>query len=139
MDKGNTVDQVKLAESISEHIKIDFVDDYLVKPLDPVKVKKEFSTPVSNQKPKTDKDGIEAVDYDEVKTEIKEVDSDFRKGRVLKIPMLAAMQTDSGSLYNKLNIQVGDVIIFKEHPVTYFDLIKDSRLVKVYHIVGIER
>lgn len=138
MSKVNAADQVKLAESISEHIKIDFVDDYLVKPLDPVKVKKEFSAPVSNQKPKTDKDGIEAVDYDEVKTEIKEVDSDFRKGRVLKIPMLA-IQAESGSLYNKLNIQVGDVIIFKEHPVTYFDLIKDSRLVKVYHIVGIER
>lgn len=60
---------------------------FLVKPLEPVKVKKKISEPVAKDtKPKKDKDGIEAVDYDEVKTEIKEVDSDFSRAVVLKLP-----------------------------------------------------
>ena len=42
-----------------------------------------YKRQVKDTKPKKDKDGIEAVDYDEVKTEIKEVDSDFSRACLL--------------------------------------------------------
>lgn len=81
------IDQTQLAEDLSSKIKYEFRQMFLVKPLEPVKVKKKISEPVAKDtKPKKDKDGIEAVDYDEVKTEIKEVDSDFSRAVVLKLP-----------------------------------------------------
>ena len=74
----NKVDQSKLAQSVAEKIQYEFNREFLVKPLPIEKVKKEFTTPVSTGKHE-DKDGIEANDYDEVKTEVKEVGSDFMK------------------------------------------------------------
>lgn len=68
------IDQTQLAEDLSSKIKYEFRQMFLVKPLEPVKVKKKISEPVvKDTKPKKDKDGIEAVDYDEVKTEIKKL------------------------------------------------------------------
>lgn len=72
------IDQTQLAEDLSSKIKYEFRQMFLVKPLEPVKVKKKISEPVAKDtKPKKDKDGIEAVDYDEVKTEIKESSDDI--------------------------------------------------------------
>lgn len=81
------VDQSVLAEDLSGKIKYSFLDYFLIKPLDPIKVKKEFSKPVPTGKPTKDKDGIEAQDFDKVETEVKEVDSDYRRGIVLKRPL----------------------------------------------------
>ena len=68
------IDQTQLAEDLSSKIKYEFRQMFLVKPLEPVKVKKKISEPVAKDtKPKKDKDGIEAVDYDEVKTEIRKL------------------------------------------------------------------
>ena len=86
-DKEQLIDQSVLAEDVSEKIKYSFFDIFLVKPLDPVKVKKEFSKPVPTGTPVEDANGIEAQDFDSVETEVKEVDSDFRRGVVLKRPM----------------------------------------------------
>jgi len=128
------IDQTDLAQDVSNKIPYEFFDKYLVKPLDPIKVKKEFSTPVSNKPATKDEDGVEAVDYDEVKTEIKEVDSDYRKAVVLKVPMVNLRKSDDPT-----NIKVGDIVIFKDRSSEFFDLIKDSRLVTHYNIVAIER
>lgn len=129
--KEKIIDQTRLAESVSENIHYDFLDYILVKPLDAVKVSKEFSEPVG---PKTtDKNGIEASD--EVKKEIREVDSDYRKGIVLKMPTgysTAARNDDS-------QIKIGDVIVFPERAGKFFDLLKDSRLVRTYDVIAIER
>ena len=76
-DKDKLIDQSPLAEDVAKSIKYDFLDYFLVKPLDPVKIKKEFSKPVSNGKATKDAEGIEAVDFDEVETEVKEVNSDY--------------------------------------------------------------
>ena len=129
------IDQSPLAEDITEKIKFDFVDSFLVKQLDPIKVKKEFSEPVNNGKePKKDKNGIEAIDFDNVKTEVREVDSDFRKGIVLKIPMsFERLET------KPFDIKVGDVILFRNGSSLYFDLLKDGRLVTYYNIVAIAK
>lgn len=139
MKEEQIMDQSVLAEDVSNKIPYEFTDCFLVKPLDAIKVTKEFSKPVSDKEPVKDKNGIEAVDYDKVETEIKEVDSDFRKGVVLKVPYShSAAANDPGIKYMQV-INVGDTIIFKEHPVYYFDLLKDTRLIRYYDIVAIEK
>ena len=82
MEEKEKVDQAILAEDLSKQIKYSFLDFFLVKPLDPIKVKKEFSKPVPTGTPAKDENGIEAQDFDSVETEVKEVDSDFRRGIV---------------------------------------------------------
>lgn len=135
MENDNlTTDQTPLAESVSLKIEYNFLDNFLVKQLDPIKVKKEFSKPVSDNKPNVDKNGIKAVDYDKIETEIKETDSDFRKGIIIKIPMsYERMET------KPYDFKIGDVILFKDSRAGYFDLLKDSRLLNYYDIVAIAK
>lgn len=112
---------------------------FLVKPLESVKVKKKISEPVAKDtKPKKDKDGIEAVDYDEVKTEIKEVDSDFSRAVVLKLPYEYTHPYVDEKI-QQMPIKVGDIVIYRSaRGVMYFDLLKDSQLVSLYDIVATE-
>jgi len=135
MNDQEIMDQTKLAEDVAEKIKYKFLDYFLVKPLDPIKVKKEFSKPVSTGTPSKDADGIEAQDYDTVETEVKEVDSDFRKGVVIKRPMYYDVEDDE----HQRDIHVGDIVIFKDTTGIRFDLVKDSRLIRLYEILGIEK
>lgn len=128
------IDQSGLAEDVAKMIKFDFLDYFLVKPLDPIKVKKEISKPVSTGTPVEDANGIEAQDFDSVETEVKEVDSDYRKGIVLKRPLYYNVDVN----YASAEIHIGDVVIFRETAGLRFDLIKDSRLLRQYDILGIE-
>lgn len=134
------IDQTQLAEDVSSKIKYEFRQMFLVKPLEPVKVKKKISEPVAKDtKPTKDKDGIEAVDYDDVKTEIKEVDSDFTRAVVLKLPYEYTHPMTSTEVY-QMPIKVGDVVIYKtSRGPMYFDLLKDSQLVHFYDIIAIEQ
>lgn len=135
MEDNKIIDQSPLAESVSENIKYSFLDFFLVKPLDPIKVTKEFSKPVSNGTPAKDKDGIEAIDFDNVETEVKEVDSDYRRGVVLKRPLYYENSTEDRGF----EIKIGDIVIFREAAGLRFDLLKDSRLIRQYDIIGIEK
>ena len=126
------IDQGAVAQSVSDKIKYSFFDYFLVKPLDPIKVTKEFSKPVATVA-KKDSNGIEAQDFDKVETEVKEVDSDYRKGVVIKCP---TYYDEPGA---KLHAHVGDVVIFREAAGLRFDLIKDSRLLRLYDILGVEK
>jgi hypothetical protein len=132
------IDQSELAESVAKNIKYSFLDYFLVKPLDPIKVTKEFSKPVSTGTPKKDENGVEAQDFDDVETEVKEVDSDFRKGVVVKLPMYYQEPVDPEHPTMR-PICVGDVVVFREAAGIRFDLLKDSRLLRQYDILGIER
>ena len=87
-DNEQLIDQSQLAEDVAKKIRYEFKDKFLVKPLDPVMVKKEFTKLPENKQAVTDENNIEAVDIaeDDVKTEIKEVEADYRKGVVLKVP-----------------------------------------------------
>jgi hypothetical protein len=85
MDEEKIIDQTALAQEVSSKIKYSFFDYFLVKPLDPVKVKKEFSKPVSTGTPVEDANGVKAEDFDSVETEVKEVDSDYRTAVVIKL------------------------------------------------------
>lgn len=134
-DKDNVmIDQSVLAEDVAEKIKYDFYDFFLVKPLDPVKVKKEFSTPVDTTVRK-DENGIEAQDFKEVMTEVKEVDSDYRRGIVLKRPLYYPASDVVGT---NSEIKVGNVVIFRDTAGLRFDLLKDSRLLRQFDIIGTE-
>ena len=131
MEDKEIIDQSQLAQDVADRIKYSFFDYFLVKPLEPVKVKKEFSTPVDTTIRK-DENGIEAQDFKEVMTEVKEVDSDYRKGVVIKCP------TYYGEEGAKMHAKVGDVVIFRDAAGLRFDLVKDSRLLRLYDILGIE-
>jgi len=100
--------------------------------LDPIKVKKEFSKPVDVKPAKKDKNGVEAVDFDKVETEVKEVESDFRKAVVIKTPL--SLEHSDNIPYK---ISVGDVVLVRNMRGEYFDLLKDSKLVHYYDIVAV--
>ena len=133
MGEEEKVDQSVLAEDLSGKIKYSFLDYFLVKPLDPIKVKKEFSKPVPTGKPTKDKDGIEAQDFDKVETEVKEVDSDYRRGIVLKRPLY---YDNSKEELGAAEIKIGDTVIFRDTAGLRFDLLKDSRLLRSFDILG---
>lgn len=135
MEENNTIDQSLLAEDVSSKIKYNFFDFFLVKPLDPIKVTKEFSKPVTTGVPTTDENGIEAQDYDKVETEVKEVNSDYRRGIVLKRPVYYEATEYEGPRY----IEIGSTVIFRDAAGMNFDLVKDSKLLRQYDILGIEK
>lgn len=135
------IDQTQLAESISDKIDLEFARDFLVKPLEPVMVKKEFNKPVAKDStPKKDKDGVEAIDYDTVEKEIKEVESDFTKGVVLKVPVeYFAQKADEKYGNSLLDIKVGDIVLYRTVCSKWFDQIKDANLIRLYDIIAVVR
>ena len=138
-DNGKMIDQAAVAESVGNKIKYSFSDYFLVKPLDPIKVKKEFTKLPDNKKPVKDANGVEAVNVEnsEIETEVKEVNSDYRKAVVLKVPYTyeEALKQSNNTLQH---INVGDVVLYKEGRSVWFDLIKDTQLIRVYEIIAIE-
>lgn len=124
------VDQKVLANDVADKIAYDFLDRVLVKPFDVVKVKKEFTRPKNTTEAKPDKNGVVAADYSEVETEVLEVESEFREGIVLKIPVIYE---------DSCKFEVGDVIVFRAGSAMYFDLLKDSMLVRPYDVIAIKR
>lgn len=140
MGEEQIIDQSQLAEDLSNKIKYNFAQHFLVKPLDPIMVQKEFDKPVTkNNQPTKDENGIEAVDYDEVETEVKEVESDFRKGVVLKLPHEYVQQQQSDVKFQPIDIKIGDVILYPVRAAKWFDVLKDTALVRTYDIIAVER
>lgn len=136
MEDKEIMDQAELAQSVSDQIKYTFLDYFLVKPLDPIKVKKEFSKPVSTGTPVEDANGVKAQDFDNVETEVKEVNSDYRKGVVIKLPIYYGDTEDTSA---RRDVKVGDIVVFRDAAGLRFDLVKDSRLLRLYDILGIEK
>lgn len=136
MEEEILIDQSQLANDVSNKIKYNFLDFFLVKPLDPVKVTKAFSKPVSNEKPTKDAEGIEAVDFKDVETEVKEVNSDYRRGVVLKRP--AYYTRENELIGTESEIKIGDIVIFRDAAGLAFDLLKDSKLLRQYDILAKE-
>lgn len=132
MEEDKIIDQAQLAESVSKSIPYTFQDYFLVKPLDPIKVKKEFNKPVET-KTVTDDNGVEAEEFEKVETEVREVDSDYRKGVVIKCP--SYYDEPEAKVYYK----IGDIVLFRETAGMRFDLVKDSRLLRLYDILGVEK
>lgn len=131
MNEDKLMNQSQLAESVAEKIPYTFHDCFLVKPLDKIMVKKEV-TELPNSKPVKDENGVEAVEGTP-KTEVKEVESDYQQGVVIKIPS-TYKETE-----NKLmSIKIGDIILYKQTRTMPFDLLKDSRLIRYFDIVAVK-
>ena len=111
-----------LAEVIAG-IKYTPISTFIVKPLDPVMIKKDVTTmePTGEK----DEEGVEAFD---TKTETKEVESNFRRGVVLVLT-----EGYEG------NIIPGNIVVYNKKFAIDFDLFKDSQLIKPYDIVAVER
>ncbi len=97
----------------------------LIKPLPEIMIEKEFTEydEDANKDRDTSMDGEEAA----MKTEIREVPTDMQKGIVLAI--------DKGGL-NPLPFVPGDTIVYQRGGGVYFDLFKDSKLLKSFEIKG---
>ena len=133
MNEEKLMNQSQLAESVAEKIPYTFHDCFLVKPLDKIMVKKEV-TELPNSKPVKDADGVEAVEGTP-KTEVKEVESDYQQGVVIKIP---ATYKESNGNSTLMDIKAGDVILYKQTRTVPFDLLKDSRLIRYFDIVAVK-
>lgn len=99
------------------------VDMVLIKPLEVEKVTKTFRQP--EEKGKIDKKTNAPVA--EFKEVTKEVDSLFRKGIVLSLPINS----------KELPYQVGDTVVYRASLGVDFDMFKDSQLIRMYDIIAI--
>lgn len=111
----------KLVESVANDVKFTFEKDFLVKPLEPVKVKRTYTEQIPNGK--KDEEGNNLYD---VKENVREEESDFEKGIVIAIPHIY-----DGS------ITLGDTIVYPRKFAKEFDLYKTSKLVKTYDVIAI--
>ncbi len=137
MDENTQIVNDKiLAEDVSSKIKYEMRGSFLVKPLDPVMVEKEISTPIPTET--KIEDGMEVTDYEEVKTEIKKVESEWGRGVVLKVPYTYS-HPHKDHLFNDMPIEVGDTIIYHTQIARQFDIFKNSVLVDYYAIAAVEK
>lgn len=112
----------KVLETVLEKLNYTFIKDVLVKPLPATKVSKEITEQIPNGK--VDKDGFNEYD---VKTEVKEVDSEWATGIVLALPEDNKEQ----------KFTLGNTVVYNRKFAKDFDLFKNSQLVKPYDIIAI--
>lgn len=113
----------KVLETVVNGITWNMLKDVLVKPLAPIMVTKEFTEQIPNGK--VDENGFNEYD---TQTETKEVESDWATGIILQVP---SNLTDT-------QYKVGDTIVYNKKFAMYFDLVKDTQLVKPYDIVAVK-
>lgn len=116
----------KVLETVLEGLKYVPLKDVLIKPLAPIKLKKEVTEAVGTGE--KDVDGYEKFD---TKTETKEVESEWREGIVLALPNSEQMKEAC-----EKDFKVGDIVVYNKKFAKEFDLFKDSMLVKAYDIIA---
>lgn len=122
-------DNKKLAQDIASKVTFEPMDDrILVKPLKPVMLTKLLPTP-----PKVQSQSLDEVENSEPTEPTKQkIEANIQKGIILKL----------GTEYKTVNTQgfeVGDTIYFWKSSGIPFDLLKDSRLLKRYEVLAIEK
>lgn len=118
----NVSDEV-LLKVVLDGLNYSMTKDILVKPLEPIKIKRVINVPVETDE--VDEDGTKLMAMEQKETEI---DSSFRSGIVLALP--------SGAAYDGA-LTVGMKIVYPHKYSIDFDLFKDSVLVKPYDVVAI--
>ena len=111
----------KVLETVINGLEYIPLKDILIKPLEPIMVKKEVTEAVGTGE--KDVDGYEKF---ETKTEVKEVESEWRTG------ILLAIGTELTTLTTQPEFAVGDTVVFNKKFAKDFDLFKDSMLVRPY-------
>lgn len=117
-----------VATYLAERIPYDMCKDVLIKPLDPIMIKREFDVPVVKEQ--TREEGETINEYEEVKKEIREIESNFARGIILKVP------SNTGGI--EWPFKIGDTVVFNKRFSVEFDIFKNSVLVKPYDIIAIE-
>lgn len=122
------MDTKKLAADLSAKINYQPTYDWiLVKPLKPIMVTK--LVPTAPNQPFTTVEDAEKAEPTEPKKQ--KVEANIAKGVILKL----------GTEYEKNNpeqLEVGDVVLFPSRAGVPFELLKDSKLVRRYEIIGKE-
>ena len=111
-----------LANIVNEGLKYDMVKDILIKPLEPIKLKRMINTPVESED--LDEEGKPLMTMELKETE---VDSSLREGIILSLP--------TGAAYDQ-TLKVGMTVVYPHKFSIDFDLFRDSVLVKPYDIVA---
>lgn len=132
MEEVNTAEEQLNIENISNEVLLNMVTDrlnyrmvkdILVKPLDPIKIKRITNVPVKTDELDEEGQPVMTMEQKEI-----EIESNFREGIILALPTNAAYDT---------NLTIGTKIAYPHKYAIDFDLFKDSVLVKPYDIVAI--
>jgi co-chaperonin GroES (HSP10) len=123
------IDNKKLAVDLSNKINYQPTYDWLlVKPLKPVMITKLLPVP-----PAKLPESVEEAETTEPTTPQKQrVEANVNKGIIIKL----------GTEYQKTNpenLEVGDVVLYPRNAGVSFELIKDSRMLRRYEVIGVER
>jgi len=123
------VDNKKLALDISAKINYQPTYDWLlVKPLKPVMITKLLPVP-----PAKLPESVEEAETTEPTTPQKQrVEANVNKGIIIKL----------GTEYQKTNpegLEIGDVVLYPRNAGVSFELIKDSRMLRRYEVIGVEK
>lgn len=113
-----------IAQSISDGLKYSFLKDLLVKPLPVQMIEKVVTTQIPTGE--TDEAGFNLY---ETKEEIKSEEADYREGIVISLPSTLDPST--------LGFGIGDTVVFHKRYPAYFDLFKDSMIIKPYDVIAV--
>ena len=113
-----------IAQSINDGLKYSFLKDLLVKPLPPQMIEKVVTTQIPTGE--TDEAGFNLYETQE---EIKSEEADYREGIVISLPSTLDPST--------LGFGIGDTVVFHKRYPAYFDLFKDSMIIKPYDVIAV--
>ena len=120
----NEATDASIAQSINDGLKYSFLKDLLVKPLPPQMIEKVVTTQIPTGE--TDEAGFNLY---ETKEEIKSEEADYREGIVISLPSTLDPST--------LGFGIGDTVVFHKRYPAYFDLFKDSMIIKPYDVIAV--
>lgn len=115
------VSNESLLKVVTDKLNYSMIKDILVKPLDPIKVKRTINVPVETEELDEDGKKVMSMEMQEV-----DVDSSFREGIVLALPV----QYDGP-------VTIGAKIAYPHKYSIDFDLFMNSVLVKPFDVIAI--
>ena len=120
----NEATDASIAQSINDGLKYSFLKDLLVKPLPPQMIEKVVTTQIPTGE--TDEAGFNLY---ETKEETRSEEADYREGIVISLPSTLDPST--------LGFGIGDTVVFHKRYPAYFDLFKDSMIIKPYDVIAV--
>ena len=120
----NEATDASIAQSINDGLKYSFLKDLLVKPLPVQMIEKVVTTQIPTGE--TDEAGFNLYETQE---EIKSEEADYREGIVISLPSTLDPST--------LGFGIGDTVVFHKRYPAYFDLFKDSMIIKPYDVIAV--
>lgn len=120
----NEATDASIAQSINDGLKYSFLKDLLVKPLPVQMIEKVVTTQIPTGE--TDEAGFNLYETQE---EIKSEEADYREGIVISLPSTLDPST--------LGFGIGDTVVFHKRYPAYFDLFRDSMIIKPYDVIAV--